>query len=69
MSFWVRERRLEDGKWVPDMSEDMCLSGNRIDARALLDADMYYGAPDSEYRIRVYRRNVRKTLGDRKIVP
>ena len=52
MSFWVRERKMPNGKWIPDVDEEMCLEGTRFDAAALLE-DL---EDDHSYRIRRYGR-------------
>ena len=52
MAFWVREIKI-NSKWVPDMDEDMCLSGTKDDAQSLLEG--FVGGPD-DYRVRRYAR-------------
>lgn len=52
MSFWVREKRLPNGKWIPDVEEGMCLDGTRLDAEVLLEGC----EDDPNYRLRRYRR-------------
>lgn len=53
---WVREIKTEDGRWLPDMDEAMCMLGTRKEAEGLLSD--YVG--DKDYRVRCYRRVERK---------
>ncbi len=55
MEFWVRERKLRNGQWTPDMDEAMCIEGIKKEATVLLEDY----EDDPNYRVREYVRKPR----------